>query len=49
VLHTLTHIDNLVQAVRLSLTGPPGHSPFKLDLRHAGTSTRCLHSRDITR
>lgn len=24
VLHTLTHIDNLVQAVRLSLTGPPG-------------------------
>jgi nucleoside-diphosphate-sugar epimerase len=24
VLHTLTHIDNLVQAVRLSLTGPVG-------------------------
>jgi nucleoside-diphosphate-sugar epimerase len=24
VLHSLTHIDNLVQAVRLSLTGPPG-------------------------
>jgi nucleoside-diphosphate-sugar epimerase len=24
VLHTLTHIDNLVQAVRLSLVGPPG-------------------------
>ena len=24
VRHTLTHIDNLVQAVRLALTGPPG-------------------------
>ncbi|MES2171766.1 MAG: NAD(P)-dependent oxidoreductase [Actinomycetota bacterium] len=24
VLHSLTHIDNLVQAVRLSLSGPPG-------------------------
>ncbi len=24
VLHSLTHVDNLVRAVRLSLTGPPG-------------------------